>query len=324
MEKIAGIFLLIVFISLNRTDLYGVGGGGSYDPTLNIQWWRDWDASYNYLPGVNGRPPHKMWTVGKIDNRLDGPPASADTSITNINLIFAYEKDKIAQLIQAGYIGNYWEIANEPNWWPYFTPENYAYEFHLYCTELKRLDATAKCVSGGIGLYHSNWTNWIDSFRLSYLQEYGTAPPVDVWGIHPYDVFDENAGQRTIDKIVAFRNYLDNDDIIWITEFGKGNWQPELTENIVDYLITVTDWLNSNHEDYKIERWFWWGVLAGDRGMGSNGLFYKGPYSLVTITPVGEAYLAQRDKRQIIIYLPVIFMLFLIIIYKREAHFFYK
>ncbi|MBI1876738.1 MAG: hypothetical protein HYR94_00585 [Chloroflexi bacterium] len=278
---------------------YGVGGGGRYQPELDIEWWRDWDGSYNFRPGIDGRPPYKMWTVGKIDNRIDGPPASFDTSIANSDSIFDYEKDKIASLVNEGYTGNYWEIANEPNWWPKFSPDNYAYTFHLFCTYIKILDQNAKCVLGSLTMYDSNWQNWLDEFRSTYISSYGQEPPIDVWGIHPYDTFDQMAGQRSINKIILFRNYLDNSGqvnaVIWITEFGKGNWQPEPEQNIVDYINTVTNWLNTHHRTYKIERWFWWGALAGDTGMGANGLFSRSPYSYDTILPTGQAYLDQAQ-----------------------------
>lgn len=285
---------------------YGIGGGGRYDPQLGVEWWRDWDASYNYRPGVSGRPPYKMWTVGKIDNRIDGPPASTDTSIENINAIFAYEKGKIASLINDGYTGNYWEVSNEPNWWPRFSPANYAYAYHLFCTYIKSLDPTAKCVLGGILTYDPNWQMWLDEFRLAYVTSYGQEPPIDVWGLHPFDTFDDRAGQRSIDMIISYSNYAPG--VIWITEFGKGNWQPEPEQNIVTYINTVTGWLNLRHRTYRVERWFWWGVLAGDAGMGANGLFSRSPYGYDTILPAGEAYLAQASEYQRLVTIPYLYL----------------
>jgi hypothetical protein len=276
------------------SDMYGVGGGGTYDPTLSIHWWRDWDGSYNDLPGVNGRPANKMWTVGKIDHRVDGPAGSNDTSRANIDQIFQYEKVRIQGLIQKGFTGQYWEIANEPNWAPYFVPADYAYEYHLFCGYIKSLNPTAKCLNGGLVLLATNWPQWLEEFRVAYNSSYGVDPPIDVWNIHPYGIFDQNAGNHVIDNIRQFRSIKPNGKI-WITEFSSGGWTPVPEADLVKYINVVCGWLNQNYALYNIERWFWWGVLTGNQGMGSNGLFTASPYSQNTITPVGTAYLQQRS-----------------------------
>jgi hypothetical protein len=282
----------------DKTELagrYGFGGGGNYDESIQATWWRDWDASYNYLPGVNGRPPFKMWTVGKIDNRLDGPPASTDTGRNNIDAIFAYEKTRIAGLIKAGYTGQHWEIGNEPNWHPMFEPADYAYQFHLYCSYIKGLDPSALCLNGGITMVPDTWETWLADFIQAHRDMYGRPADIDVWSVHPYDWFDDRAGERTIQKIKDFRANQPHGPI-WITEFGKPGWDPEPQENIVRYIHIVCAWLNDNHQVYGIERWFWWGVLAGGAGMGSNGLFSHSPYSPQSLTPAGQAYLANRQQ----------------------------
>lgn len=49
------------------SEHYGWGGGGAIGD-VPVEWWRDWDASYNYPP-EEPRGVRKMWTVGKIDYR---------------------------------------------------------------------------------------------------------------------------------------------------------------------------------------------------------------------------------------------------------------
>ena len=277
---------------------YGVGGSGDYANYLGITWFREWD---HYHRPVNPNPPRRFWTVGKMDNRTgDCCPGTLSATRANIDAVFACDMVIITEIIGEGYVGQAWEIGNEPNWYPYVTPANYAYQFHLYHEFITALDPTAKLMIGGITLYPGSWQNWLDSFVVAYVNDYGTSPPVDVWNCHPYDTFDGQAGVRTIAKIMAFRGWLDSagfgDKPFWITEFGKGNWQPEPEQNIVAYIETVCGWLNENADEYKIERWFWWGVLTGYQGMGANGLFSAGPYDRDTVTPAGDAYIAVSGR----------------------------
>lgn len=55
-------------------------------------------------------------------------------------------------------------------------------------------------------------------------------------------------------------------------------------------------WLNENAGGYEVERWFWWGVLVGNNGMGANGLFSAGPYNRDTVTLAGDAYIALSGR----------------------------
>jgi hypothetical protein len=280
-----------------RYDEYGFGGGGSYDPGLNAQWWRDWDASYNYPPGVGGRPPHKMWTVGKFNNRIDGPYTNTTlppVTAPVIDAIFAYEAPIISGLIiTGGYTGQVWEIGNEPNLWPFWGSNYglYDYQFGLYCGHIKSIDATALCTNGGVVTSDLLWQYWV----AGWIDEYN--PDVDIWNVHPYglsfsaDVFKQDT--------IAFRQLIDAHGQpgkpIWITEYGWGSWAYKDPAEIATYAADTGDWLNRNHDSYNIDRWFWWGVYAGPNGMGSGGLFSGSPYSTTNQTAVGAAYLAARD-----------------------------
>lgn len=275
---------------------YGVGGSGDYADYLGITWFREWD---HYHRPVSPNPAHRFWTVGKLDNRLGGcSPGTLSGSRENIDAVFTCDTPIITEIIDEGYIGQVWEIGNEPNWWPHVTPANYVYQYNLYHEFIIDLDPTAKLMIGGISLYPSNWVNWLDSFVSIYQNEYGGVP-LNIWGIHPYDTFDDRAGTRTIDEMIAFYDWLDNvdsDGVIWITEFGKGNWQPEPEGKIVIYIEEVCGWLNEHAEEHNIERWFWWGVLQGPHGMGANGLFSAGPYNRETITLAGDMYIKLSGR----------------------------
>jgi len=276
---------------------YGVGGSGVYDDSLGITWFREWD--HFHRPGYPN-PVHRFWTVGKLDNRIgDCMPGTYSGSRVNIDKVFVCDVPIIEELIDEGYVGQIWEIGNEPNWYPYITSGRYAYQYHLYHEFITDLDHTAKLMNGGVSLYPGSWSNWLDGFMIIYEADYGEPPPVDIWGIHPYDTFDSQAGARTISKITTFHNWLsimDPGGVIWITEFGKGNWTPEPEENIVTYIEVVCGWLNEHADEYRIERWFWWGVLTGYQGMGANGLFSAGPYDRDTITLAGDTYITLSGR----------------------------
>jgi hypothetical protein len=284
--------------SADTSNRYGVGGSGNYAPYLGVDWFREWD---HFHRPVAPNPPQRFWTVAKLDNRIgDCMPGTLSATRENIDAVFACDVAVIEGLVGEGYVGQIWEIGNEPNWYPYVLPQTYAYQFHLYYEFITGLDPTAQMMIGGISLYPGSWQNWLDGFTAAYVSEYGTSPPVDVWNCHPYDTFDTSAGTRAIAKIISFRNWLDgaglDDKTFWITEFGKGNWLPEPEANIVAYIETVCGWLNDNAETNKIERWFWWGVLAGNNGMGANGLFSAGPYNRDTVTLAGDAYIALSGR----------------------------
>lgn len=284
--------------SANTGNRYGVGGSGNYANYLGLDWFREWE---HFHRPVAPNPSRRFWTVGKLDNRVgDCHPGTLSATPANIDAVFACDEIIITDIVGEGYVGQMWEIGNEPNWHPYVTPANYARQFHMYHEFITDLDPTAQVMIGGITLYPGSWPNWLDSFVAIYVSDYGTTPPVDTWNCHPYDTFDAQAGMRAIAKIVSFRGWLDSadfgDEVFWITEFGKGNWQPEPEANIVAYIETVCGWLNEHADEYQIERWFWWGVLAGNSGMGANGLFSANPYSRETVTLAGDAYIAASGR----------------------------
>ena len=301
---------------------YSCGGGGSaYAPETGIRWYREWDGCYvKYPRHINMA--HKMWTVGKMDYRPETIHGGPDNEVMTlpypgthapneelIAKIFEAEAPFIQQTIEYSddHRGNYWAVANEPNWRPYFTPEDYARSFHTYATFVKGLDPTAKMTSGGILVSHfytgpnyagTEWNVWIDEFRAAYESLYGTPPPVDVWDIHPYDACsyfeDVTPARRAIDNIIAMRQYLDNvgltDDPIWISEVACFT---DDSQTQVDYINELFAWLNENAEAYKVERWFWWGSTT--KAFGPTGLF-DGPYNRDNINVQGDAYMKQMGR----------------------------
>lgn len=300
---------------------YGCGGGGTYAPETGIQWYREWDGCYVKYPFRLGMS-HKMWTVGKMDYRpttmRGGPnnvvltlpyPGTHAPDQTIINSIFNGESPFIQQTIQysADHLGNYWSVANEPNWGPPFTPTDYAREFRAYAEYIKGLDPAAKMTSGGILVSNhftgpnysgAKWYDWIDQFRAAYQSLYGTQPPVDVWDIHPYDAADYSGGttpaRKTINNIVAMRQYLDNaglnDAPIWISEIACFTADDQTQ---IDFINELFSWLNANAGAHKVSRWFWWGSTT--TAFGPSGLF-DGRYNRTYINAKGDAYMKQMGR----------------------------
>jgi hypothetical protein len=128
---------------------------------------------------------------------------------------------------------------------------------------------------------------WLKTFINSYEIRYGVKPPVDIWAIdvYPLDwVSIPNSAVHAdivIDQLEKLRGYLDTipeyqNTPIWITEIavhvGYDRWLvdeetglvgPDLgpglyyhADKMADYLITILDWLESNADDYIIEKWF--------------------------------------------------------------------
>jgi len=301
--------------------MYSCGGGGTYAAETGIQWYREWDGCYVKYPSRVGMP-HKMWTIGKMDYRpttMKGGPNNVTLTLpypgtytpdeTIINNIFNGESPFIQQTIQysTAHLGNYWSVANEPNWGPLFTPTDYAREFHTYAAYIKGIDPSAKMTSGGILVSNcytgpnysgTKWYDWIDQFRSAYQSFYGTGPPVDVWDIHPYDAADYSGGttpaRKTINNIIAMRQYLNNaglsNALIWISEIACFTSDTQMQ---VDFINELFAWLNANAEAYKVGRWFWWGSTT--TAFGPSGLF-DGSYNRTYINVKGDAYMKQMGR----------------------------
>ena len=164
---------------------------------------------------------------------------------------------------------------------------------------------------------------WVEQFRSEYLSRYGTEPPVDIWAIDVYPLDWCNRptvnAQIAIDQIAAMRAYLDDipeqrNKPIWITEFalhwGWDDWQwgvpgcntPDgrplpspagtyQTEQVIQYLRTVFDWLEANAHDMDIERWFTF-ISYQDITKCNNGAYaglslFDGPDPGASLTEVG-------------------------------------
>ena len=124
----------------------------------------------------------------------------------------------------------------------------------------------------------------IDAFRAAYRELRGTEPPIDVWGIHAYEIdwIDPPMTDASVmqAQLEGLRAYLDKipahrDRPIWLTEFaiiwGYDDWRVEETADgevliapagrfrtdlIETFLSDALDWLESRGHQLGIERWF--------------------------------------------------------------------
>jgi hypothetical protein len=83
--------------------------------------------------------------------------------------IFEAEKPLVRDVINRGFVGQYWEVANEPNIFPYITPEKYAAYYEKFYRYIKSIDPTAKILNGG--LFTSELIQGPDSLFLNLIEK---------------------------------------------------------------------------------------------------------------------------------------------------------
>lgn len=184
--------------------------------------------------------------------------------------------------------GSYYQIGNEVDWYPSFTPEQYAEYYDIFYQRIKKYDPSAHIVIGGLyGSINSLVVNektrykWINAFRSAYQNKFGSYPKIDVWAIHPYQPSETNTDWNLTKKIIVdFRDiYLksigEEKAKLWINEWGfipsEGTYvlgsacpkhgcltpEQQLKEwNIIanDYMKPLVEWMKSN--DY-VQKWFY-------------------------------------------------------------------
>ncbi len=240
----------------------------------NLRWW------YQYQPQDGPAPYHQVqlvstrtgaWDVDAIRSRAAARPSS------------------------------YWLVGNEPNvpGQDDISPEAYAVAFAQIVGAIKDGDPEARIVAPNV----LNWEEtclacpgitrgreWADRFLSAYQRMYGGPPPIDVWGIHPYQVDWVHLPQTDADhvrrELVAMRAYLDSDPSqrdkpIWVTELGvlwgydglvwmeesPGVWKAlpvgSYREDLLEaWLGELLDWLESEGRALGVERWFLYSTSA--------------------------------------------------------------
>ncbi len=192
--------------------------------------------------------------------------------------------------------GAAWAIGNEPNTGlqDNLTPKAYAAFFDRVVTAIRAGDRSARIVAPNTlnfdfrcrGCAGDDLTGreWIDGFRAAYRDLRGTEPPIDIWGIHAYEIdwIDPPMTDASVmeAQLEGLRAYLDaiqahRNRPIWLTEFaiiwGFDDWRVNETEDgeilvapagrfradlVEQFLAHALDWLETRGQQLGVERWF--------------------------------------------------------------------
>jgi hypothetical protein len=243
-----------------------------------------------------------------------------------IDRVFARERKWIYEQIQENnQRGAYWEIGNEPNWFPLMRPEQYAAIYARYCEQIKKYDATAKCLIGGLflkeaidnpreiiaagipfffgsfrdelatfisaALFQTSTTAWYEAFRAAL-------PPgvkVDIGNFHLYPMRASDTAfqlanvQAAIEKLAASFKASGVTEM-WATEFGNIDWrrtEPEAAQLCWE----LSKYFKTNA--VGIQRWYWSRSIGYDKRFDAVGLR---PISALladdgkTLTRLGQMY----------------------------------
>ena len=192
--------------------------------------------------------------------------------------------------------GAAWAIGNEPNTGlqDNLGPRAYAAFFARVVTAIRAGNPSARIVAPNTlnfdfrcrGCAGDDLTGreWIDGFRAAYRELRGTEPPIDIWGIHAYEIDWIDPPMTDVSVMQAqlegLRAYLDSipeqrGRPIWLTEFaiiwGYDDWRftegPEgellvaaagrfRADLVEQFLIEALDWLETRGRQLGVERWF--------------------------------------------------------------------
>jgi hypothetical protein len=319
---------------------FGGGGHCALGHQMQLGWFFNWGHGKDYPNQVEIEScaelypeQQQMLTVGKPDNTEDYDLEPLKTEyLANEEETAAYAelealvvgKYTSTDSVLASYLlipmyaeampGAFYQIANEPDWSPYFTPEDYATHFELFSSRIRQYDPTARIVIGGIAWSRYNhpmkWRTkelidpatmpeplktaiaehpeskamleqnaWVYLWIQAYREQYGTAPAVDVWAIHPYSwlegdqawqgIYDADlAIADTQESVESFRAFLDSafveasDKPLWLTEFSPGQNAScadfadcnAKALNVIAYQDGLLPWLA---ESKLAQKWFW-------------------------------------------------------------------
>ncbi len=185
--------------------------------------------------------------------------------------------------------GRYWEIGNEPNWFPLMRPAQYAALYARYYNLIKGLDPSAKCMIGGLflneavdnprdivaamipeffGIFREELATFVSQslFGTSTVAWYeaflAALPPgvqVDAGNFHVYPMrasgtaFELAQVQPHIEKLAASFTAHGTPEI-WVSEFGNIDWRRSEQE-AAQLCWQLSNYFTSN--SVGINRWFW-------------------------------------------------------------------
>jgi hypothetical protein len=232
---------------LCRFGVNSVGGITNYDSgALRMGWY------INYGMNVNPARPHG----------IDYMPVIALRQYPNINT------NQILQAVAANPSSD-WLIGNEPDRRQFqdsLQPHVYAQAYHEMYHLIKTADPTARIVAGNIVQPTAVRMLYLDKVLASYVQQFGTTMPVDVWGVHAFILrersctyFPDDCTGADIPPGIDWAEgevplYADHDNIDlfknrivyfrqWMASRGYGG----LPLYVSEYGILMPDWLTDEY-----------------------------------------------------------------------------
>lgn len=191
---------------------------------------------------------------------------------------------------------------------PFLNPlliDVYVLLYHQYYTQIKTIDPSAKVLPGGIMGSPIAFDNtngygpkiWLDNFRTSYKNFFGTEPPIDMLAIR----YLATSSQQWLDSkdmenyLTSLRNYMDNvlgwkRTQIWISRLGVSSSAPN---GGVDFVNATMKFLTNN--SLNVEKWFWYDTCGINSQLNSlfisNNKICSWPMKL---NALGQAYLSAN------------------------------
>lgn len=198
------------------------------------------------------------------------------------------------------------EIANEPNVFPYISPDQYAWYYLKWHAEIKKVAPDALVMPGGLWIFEGlpndvlnklhyveikmvNTRNYLETF-LSSLESRSGKPSrdlVDIGNLHFYPYVGTQRSYETIEQhfqnlasLAGFLGGKVSTGKVWLTEMGNiSPLSPLVTSAFME--ITMTKLVALSDQQKVIERWYWFEGAGEDSKLDFLGdKWIKNPITL--------------------------------------------
>lgn len=202
-------------------ERFGMGSGWAIALQMGTKYYLSWgnEVSGTSLNSFYKNGLEQLLYIGNVKNPKDDPCAG-ETVHFDGNGIPTCGGYKYIQTLATNYKNKYWSIGNEPDFYPYIPPQDYAKWYRAFYNEIKKYDKTANVSVGGnfltmyeatyspwgrpnlkndplfVNLYNSapndevkkmlKQNAWLVLFREYHKQYFGSYPVVDYWNVHNY------------------------------------------------------------------------------------------------------------------------------------------
>ncbi len=212
-----------------------------------------------------------------------------------LDRIWQYEAPFVRRIIEReGYVGAYWSVGYEPNWYPMLRPQQYAEFFLRYYQLIKSFDPSAKVLGPSIflteavqgfddiawhfipELFQTPFLGIRDEFKKLvrayfnmadsknwYLEFLRALPPEVKIDVNDFHVFPVNSASQEIDwdklksqldEMALFMRQVSGTDAVWVSEFGNIDYRRTEAE-AAEMCRGFCEYFKAN--EVGIQRWFW-------------------------------------------------------------------